>query len=394
MKPFALRAQQASVSLIKQISAQAHKDPTIINLSQGIPSFSTPAYIREKIAKALTDDEPGIGKYSVYMGQSDLRDAIAVRLSKEWGKSVSGETELFVSAGAMEGLLAVAMALIDPGDEVIIPSPDYGPHFQHLHLTGARQILVPLDEKNGWAWDIDAVEKAITQKTKLIILTNPGNPCGNVYTKQDLERLAHLAKVHDLWVLVDETYYYLTYDNTPFTPAASINDFDGRLIVVRSFSKEYAMTGWRLGFIYAPEAVIKEALKMHDPMVIAASTVSQRAGLVALEHRDQTIDDMVNEFSKRKDAICHALEALNPHFSFIAPRGAYYVFVRIHPDTLQKFGPTTINFADRMINEAKVAAVPGLEFKPNTDEFIRFSFGNDIATIEEGISRINKWLSK
>ena len=393
MKPFAIRAQQASVSLIKQISAEAHKDHTIINLSQGIPSFSTPAYIREKIAKALTDDEPGIGKYSVYMGQADLREAIARQLTSEWKKQVDGENELFVSAGAMEGLMAIAMALIDPGDEVIIPSPDYGPHFQHLHLTGAKQVLVPLDEKNGWAWDIDAVEKAITPKTKLLILTNPGNPCGNVYTKADLERIASIAKAHDLWVLVDETYYYLTYDNTPFTPAATIDDFDGRLVVVRSFSKEYAMTGWRLGFIYAPAPLIKEALKMHDPMVIAASTVSQRAGLIALKNRDKTIDTMVNEFSARKDAISTALEGLAPHFSFIRPKGAYYVFVKVHPDTLKKFGPTTIDFAHRMIKEAKVAVVPGVEFKSPTDEFIRFSFGNDIATIEEGITRIKKWLN-
>ncbi len=392
MKPFAKRAQTTSVSLIKEVAAQAHKDSDIISLSQGIPSFSTPKHIREGVAKALLADEPGIGKYSVYMGTDELRRAIADKLSKEFSKDVDWETNIFVCAGAVEGLAAVVLSLVDPGDEVIIPSPDYGPHFQHLHLAQAKTVLVPLDEKNNWSWNIPAVEEAITPKTKLLFFTNPGNPVGNVFDKEALERLAALAKEHDLWVIVDETYNFLTYDGTPFIPSATIADFSHRLIVARSFSKEYAMTGWRLGFIYGPEKVIKESLKMHDPMVIAASTISQKAGVIALTGDQSCVGEMVVEYQKRRDYFCSLLDTLSPHITYTKPDGAYYVFARVSPNVMKKFGPTSIDFAFRMLREAKVAVVPGLEFKPPEDCFIRFSFGPETTMMEEAVSRIKKWL--
>lgn len=392
MRPFSKRAQTASVSLIKQIASEAHKDPDIISLSQGIPSFSTPKHVREGVIKALQEDELGIGKYSVYMGVEELRQAIAERFTKEFGYPVDADKNIFVTAGAVEGLAAVVLALVDPGDEVIIPSPDYGPHFQHLHLAEAKTVLVPLDEANNWAWNVEAVERAITPKTKLLFFTNPGNPVGNVYDKKMLEQLAAVAKKHDLWVLVDETYNFLTYDGVKFTASGTIPDFRNRLIVARSFSKEYAMTGWRLGYIYGPEEVIKESLKMHDPMVIAASTVSQKAGLIALTGDQSCVAEMVQEYQKRRDYFCTLLDTLAPHITYTKPYGAYYVFAKVSSRTMKRLGPTSIDFAFRMLREAKVAVVPGIEFKPTNDSFIRFSFGPETTMMEEAVNRIIKWL--
>lgn len=393
MKQFAKRAITAEVSAIKRIAAEAKKTPGAISLSQGIPSFSTPEHIRKGVAQALIDDEPGIGKYSVYMGTPELRKAIAQKLAKQWNKSVTPE-ELFVSAGGMEGLLSSILALVDPGDEAIVPSPDYGPHFQHLHLADAKVVLVPLNEKKEWSWDPAKVEKAITPKTKLLLFTNPGNPCGNVLTRENLMELAAISKKHDLWVLADETYDYLTYDNLPFTSAATISDFDGRLVICRTFSKEYAMTGWRLGFIYSTKDVIDEALKMHDPMVIAAATVSQKAGLIALTGDQKVVKEMVNDLEKRRNLFCDLLDSLKPHLTYVRPQGAYYVFARVSEELMKRFGPTSEEFAFRMLREAKVAAVPGSEFKPEKDEYIRFSFAGEEGEMKEAIRRIKEWIEK
>lgn len=392
MKPFAKRALTSEVSAIKAIAAEAAKNPEIISLCQGVPAFSTPEHIRRGVAEALLADEPGIGKYSLYMGNQILRRAIAQRLSEEFGFAVNSDNEIFVSGGSMEGLVSVILALIENEDEVIVPSPDYGPHFQHIHLAGGKIVLVPLDEKKGWSWNPTEVEKAITPRTKLILLTNPGNPTGTVYTKETLEALALIAKNHDLWVLVDETYGFLTYDGVPFVPAAKIEDFRGRLIVSRSFSKEYAMTGWRLGYVYGPKEVIMEALKIHDPLIIAASTVSQKAGYLALTGEKQSVISMTYELTKMRAAACKALNALTPHFSYIKPQGAYYIFVRIAPELLSKFGPTSLHFTYRMMHEAKVAVVPGSTFMPVEDAFIRLTFGGESQKFEEGMKRIEGWI--
>lgn len=393
MKPFAQRATSSEVSAIKRIAAMASRDPEVISLSQGIPSFSTPEHIRRVVAESLLRDEPGIGKYSVYMGNRELREVIARLLGEEFGYKVSAEENIFVSAGGMEGLLAVILALIEPNDEVILPAPDCGAHYQHVHLAWGKAVPVPLNEKKGWSWEIAELEAAITPQTKLILFTNPGNPCGNVFSRSSLTALAKIAKRYDLWVLVDETYSFLTYDRTPFIPAGTIADFRGRLVVSRSFSKEYAMTGWRLGFIYAPPEVISETLKIHDPVVIAAPTISQKAGYIALTGDQSSVSEMVRELTRRRNIFCRLLGQMRGSFSYVKPKGAYYVFTRVSPQILRSFATSTEQFAFRMLEEAKVAVVPGSEFRPSTDEFIRFSFAGEVREMEEAMARIRKWLS-
>lgn len=393
MKPFAKRARTSEVSAIKTIAAEAAKDPDIISICQGVPAFSTPKHIREGVAQALLEDEPGIGKYSVYMGNLKIRQAIADRLTREFSKRVDPVKNIFVSSGGMEGLAAVILALVDPGDEVITPSPDYGPHFQHIDLAEGKLVLAPLDEEKNWSWDPAKVEKAITKKTKLLLLTNPGNPAGNVFSKHTLEQLADLSKKHDLWVLVDETYGFLTFDGIPFVAAATIPVWEDRLIVIRSFSKEYAMTGWRLGYVYGPENLITQALKMHDPLVIAASTVSQKAGYLALTGDQGDVVKMAKELVHRREIACDALDQLAPHFTYVKPQGAYYIFVRVAPKILKKFGPSSEEFAWRMLREAKVAVVPGSTFLPPEDTFIRLTFGGESEKFIEGMERIGRWIT-
>lgn len=392
MATFSKRALTSQVSAIKRIAAAAAADPTVISLSQGIPSFSTPEHVRKGVAKALVEDEPGIGRYSMYMGLPKLRKLVAEKLSREWKKEVNKDDNLFISAGSMEGLLAVILAIVNPGEEVIVPVPDYGPHFQHIHLAGAKAVVVPMIEEKNWHLEIEGVEKAITKRTKAIILTNPGNPLGQVFDRDTLQEIARIAKEADLWVLVDETYSYLTYDDIEFVSAATIEELTDRVIVTRTFSKEYAMTGWRLGYVYGPRQLIKQALKMHDPMVIAAATVSQKAGILALEGDQQVVEEMKSKLAERRRLFCNLLDGFSPHITYVKPKGAYYVFAKISQQILDKLGPSSEEFAMRMLKEAKVAVVPGSEFRPPEDVYIRFSFAGEEAQFEEAMERIRKWL--
>lgn len=391
MKSFSQRALKSRVSSIKQMAALSTKIKGAISLSQGVPSFSTPVNVRKGVAHALLADEPGLGKYSLYMGTLPLRKAIAQRLSYEFKKKVDAEKNLFVSCGSLQGLLASILAIIDSGDEVIVPVPNYSPHFQHIHIAGGKEVPVFLNEGQGWSLDVDSLEKAITKKTKLIIITNPGNPLGNVYDVNTLISLAKVAKKHDLWVLADETYGYLTYD-TSFVSCGALSEFGKNLIISRTFSKEYAMTGWRVGFIYADEEFIKQALKMHDPMVVAVPSISQKAALLALTADQTIVSDMVKIMYQRRQLFCSLLSQI-AQFSFVKPKGAYYVFARISKDLLKRYGPTSKEFALRMLKEARVATVPGDEFKPPKDEYIRFSFADDEKILKEAIRRIKNWLS-
>ncbi len=388
----ARRVAQISVSAIKQMPVLANKVEGCISLGQGIPSFATPHFIREAVVEALQRDET-IGKYSLQPGMPALKEAIAARLRQAKGIPADPETEIFISCGGMEAIAAAFCTVVDRGDEVLIPSPNYASHIEQILFAEGIPIFVPLIEQEGWRLDIEGFRKALTPKTKAIVLCNPMNPTGAVFPREDLLALAEIAVSRDLFILSDEAYDFLVYDDTPYFSLASIPELRPRLISCYSFSKVYCMTGWRVGYMVASPRLIEQVLKVHDAFAICAPTISQYAALAALRKTngrdgegDRFIRELVKALEARRDCVCSRLDRLSHLFSYEKPRGAYYVFPRIVPA-----GLGDMDLALRLLYEAKVITVPGSAFGPTGEGHIRLSFGAEEKDLNEAFNRIEQW---
>ena len=264
------RVAQITVSAIKQMPLLASKVPGCVSLGQGIPSHNTPEFIREAVIKALRDDA-SIGKYSLQPGIPKLKELIALDLMRTRKIDfIDPETELFVSCGGMEALAAGIATIVDRGDEVILTSPTYSSHIEQILFAEGEPKFVPLEENDGWSLNTDAIRKAITNKTKALIICSPLNPTGVVFSEAQLREVAAIVLEHNLFVVVDETYDFLVYDNVPYFSLLSIPEIKDRIIAACSFSKRYCMTGWRVGYMYASERMIKQVLKVHDAFAICA----------------------------------------------------------------------------------------------------------------------------
>lgn len=413
---FSRRVRRINLSAIKEVAAEVKRNSEVISLAQGLPSFSTPKHIRDAVAEALRADEKGIGAYSLYSGTRELKAAIGKKLEGEIrgdhkgrGYGIDVEQEVFVTVGAMEGLAASVMSLVDEGDEVILPSPNYPPHIVEVGLAGGKAVFVPLRKSEirsrtrtssaiqnlkelVWTWSLGEIESAITEQTKVIFFTNPGNPTGCLFNEELLQGIVELASKHNLWVLADETYAYLTYDGLPHTSLGRFRSEYEKLIVVRSFSKEYAMTGWRLGYVYAPEELVVQALKVHDALVGCPSSLSQKGGVAALTGSQGIVDEFRGELSERRELICGRLNKLDKYIEYAKPQGAYYVWVKLRNEKGEIKNMKAEEFALRMIKEARVAVVPGEAFGPGGEEYFRVCFAVSREDINEAFDRIEEWI--
>lgn len=386
------RVAQISVSAIKQMPVLAREVSDAVSLGQGIPSFSTPYFITESICEVLINDER-IGKYSLQPGLPELKHEIARYLGWKKGITVDAEKELFVSCGAMEALAAGIVTVIDRGDEVLIPTPNYASHIEQVLFAEGVPVFVPLIEDQDWRLDVDGFRKAVTKKTKAIIICNPMNPTGAVFSNEDVLGIARLALEKDLFIIADEAYDFLIYDNHEYLSFSSIPELKDRLIGAFSFSKMFCMTGWRVGFMYASSKIIDQALKVHDAFAICAPTISQYAALAALRATngkdgvgDRFIKNLVHALDERKKLTCGRLDRLGTLFSYQQPKGAYYVFPRIVGAPMN-----SMDLALRLLYEAKVISIPGSGFGPSGEGHIRFSFGGTEDEINRAFDRIEKW---
>jgi aminotransferase len=389
------RVAQISVSAIKQMPVLARNVPGAISLGQGIPSFGTPAFITDAVCDALRKDE-WIGKYSLQPGLPELKNEIAGYLKRRKGIVVDPEKELFVSCGAMEALAAGIATVVDRGDEVLIPTPNYASHIEQILFAEGTPVFVPLLEDQGWRLDVDGFRRAITKKTKAIIICNPMNPTGAVFSKEDVMGIAQLALEKNLFVVADEAYDFLIYDNHTYLSFGSIPELKDRLIGAFSFSKMYCMTGWRVGFMYASPKIIDQVLKVHDAFAICAPTISQYAALAALRatngmdgEGDKFIKNLVHTLDKRRKLTCSRLDKLATLFSYQRPRGAYYVFPRIIGTPMK-----SMELVLRLLYEAHVISIPGNGFGPSGEGHIRFSFGGTEDEINRAFDRIEEWWAK
>jgi len=386
------RVAGITVSAIKQMPVLAAKVPGAVSLGQGIPSFATPPFITEAVIRALKEDER-IGKYSLQPGLPELKAETSRHLARSKGVTVDPEREIFVSCGSMEGLAGAICTVVDRGDEVLIPSPNYASHIEQILFAEGRPVFVPLIEEEGWRLDIDGFRKAVTPRTKAILICNPMNPTGSAFSSAEVRAMADLALEKDLLIIADEAYDFLVYPPLKHASFLTIPELRERLIVAFSFSKMYCLTGWRVGYLCGPAALIDQVLKVHDAFAICAPTISQYAALAALRATngkdgagDRFIDNLVAALDKRRELACQRLDRLQELFSYQKPQGAYYVF----PGILS-FQTHSIDLALRLLYEAKVVTIPGSAFGPTGEGHLRLSFGGTEDEINLAFDRIENW---
>lgn len=379
------RVSQICISAIKEMPLLASRIGGCVSLGQGIPSFPTPDHILDAVCRAMRDD-PRCGQYTLGPGLPELRVAAAEHLERSRSVPVDPFREICITVGAMEGLAATVLTVVDRGDEVILPSPNYASHIEQVLLAEGVPVFVPLLESD-WRLDVEAIRRAISPRTRALILCSPHNPTGALFPEEDLRAVAALACEHNFFIIADETYDFLVYDGLSHFSLASLPELKDRLVATFSFSKKYAMTGWRVGYVYASEELLDHIMKVHDAVAICAPTLSQHAALAALRGPQDCVDAIRGTLARRRDLICSRLDRLAQHFSYIMPRGAYYLMARCLPPSVD-----SMTCALRLLNEARVITIPGSAFGPTGEGHIRLSFGGAEQDIHEAFDRIETWL--
>lgn len=381
------RTKKLRLSIIKQIELKASKHTDAISLAQGIPSFDTPECIKRRVERALRRGV--VAKYSLSPGLPELRELIEVQLEKE-NMFYDWENEIVVTAGTIQGITATIMAITNPGDEVIIPEPTYTSYQEVINLAGCNPMFVPLNEKEGWAFELDKYEAAITEKTKAIFFCNPNNPTGTIYSKEQQLGLAELAKKYNLYIITDEVYKDFVYNGEEIFSLAEIPELRDRVIRIYGFSKAYAMTGWRIGYVHSDKSIMREIIKVHDSLVTCAPVISQYAAMAALEMGEKDLEDFNREYKERRDLICNRLDKLSDHFNYVFPQSSYYVFPKYLGRDIKSW-----DFSVELLEKTHVAVVPGYAFGENGEGHIRLSFGRSQDDINKAFDRFdNYFLSK
>jgi aspartate aminotransferase len=374
------RAAQLSPSLTLSIDSKAKamkaEGIDVCGFGAGEPDFDTPEHIKQACIAAL---EAGFTKYTPSAGLPELRQAIAEKLEADNQISYR-PSQIVVSSGAKHSCYNAILATCQPGDEVLIPSPYWVSYPDMVRLAGAEPVIVQTTERNGWKMRASDFENAMTPRTKMLILNSPGNPTGAVYTREELEGIVEVAAEEDIYILSDEIYEKLVYDDAKHVSVASLSpEAYGLTITVNGFSKAYAMTGWRLGYMAAPEAVAKAVDNIQSHSTSNPCSFAQKGAVAALKGDQQTLADMRDEFSMRRDYMYDRITKI-PNITAVKPQGAFYILVNI-----SQLGLSSQNFADRLLSKANVAVVPGAAF--GDDRTVRLSYATSIDVIKKGLDR-------
>ena len=365
------------------------KVPGAASLTWGLPSFRTPEHIRQAVVLALEDD-PEIGKYALPDGLPELRQIIARQHVAETGITVDPDRNVVVTAGNMEGLNALFHVLIDPGDEIIVTDPGFASHFQQIRLCGGEPVFWKLDEARGWRLDVDALPGLISERTKGIVLVTPSNPTGKIFTEAELRRVGEIARARNLLVLLDDPYSHFVYENREaYFNLASVPELREHVAYLFTFSKTYAMSGWRLGYMIIPDALKREVLKVHDATMICAPRISQVAGLAALTEEPVHLSRFEDILAERRELICRRLDRVGHVFEYVKPEGAYYVFPRVVAEHDDSFA-----FAIRLLEQARVTVTPGSAFGPSGEHHVRLAYCVAEETIETAFDRIEDYFGR
>jgi aminotransferase len=372
------------ISGIRRLFELASKMRDVINLGIGEPDFDTPEHIKEAAKRALDEN---FTHYTPNVGIPELREAIAEKLRKDNGINVNPESEVIVTNGATQALTLSIIAILNDGDEVLIPSPTFVSYGAAVIFAGGVPVEVETKEEEGFRVNVEELEKHVSKKTKALIISTPNNPTGSILTRKNLEELADFAVNHNLIVISDEVYEKIVYDELHHSIAA-LNGMKDRTITVNAFSKTYAMTGWRLGYLAAPEQIVGEIVKLQMYTAVCATSFAQKAAVEALKGPQDFVEQMRREYARRRELVYDRLNKM-PRLSALRPKGAFYIFPNI-----KATGMTSKEFSSYLIREARVATVPGSAFGRYGEGYIRVSYATSYEKLEEAMDRISEALSR
>ncbi len=381
--PLSDKVMNIKPSGIRKFFDLVQEMPNAISLGVGEPDFDTPWHIREEGIYSL---EKGRTFYTSNAGLMDLRIAICNYLNRRYGMKYDPKTETLVTVGGSEGIDVALRAMLNPGDEVIIPEPCYVSYLPCVELAGGVPVSIELQEKNEFRLTAEELEAAITDKTKILMLSFPNNPTGAIMTKEDLEPIAALVEKYDLYVISDEIYSELTYSEKHVS-IATLPGMRDRTIVINGFSKGFAMTGWRLGYAVGPELILAQMIKIHQFCIMAAPTTSQYAGVAAMNNGDEDAEMMRDSYNQRRNYLLARFKEIG--LKCFEPLGAFYMF-----PCIKEFGMTSEEFANQLLLEEEVAIIPGTAFGECGEGFLRVSYAYSIEKLKEAMERIERFVKK
>lgn len=393
---YSKKAENITPSITLSITTKAKElsnaGVDVVSFGVGEPDFNTPKHIIQAAIKAM---EEGKTKYTQTPGIPELRRAICEKLKKDNGLEYDAD-QIVVSTGAKQCLANAFLAILNPGDEVLIASPYWVSYPELIKLADGVPVIVETDEATMYKYTLKSLKESVTDKTRAIILNSPNNPTGTIYEKEELEMIAEFAKENDLIIISDEIYEKLIYDGKKHISIATISkDSYERTILINGFSKAYAMTGWRLGYVAANKEIIKLMKSIQSHMTSNANSITQYAAVAALEGENTEQEYMIKEFEKRRDYMVERIENMKD-ITCIYPSGAFYVMLNIGSCLGKTIDGRKINnsieFADKLLDEEKVAVVPGAGF--GLDSYVRLSYATSMEVIKKGLDRIEKFIQK
>ncbi len=381
--PIAKKVSDMKPSGIRKFFDIVSEMPDAISLGVGEPDFDTPWHIRDEGIYSL---ERGKTFYTSNSGLMELRTEISRYLSRHYSVSYKPAEEIVITVGGSEAIDIGMRAMLDPGDEVIIPEPSYVSYVPCTVMAGGVPVIVNLKEENEFRLTAEELEQAITPRSKILVLPFPNNPTGAIMERSDLEAIAKLCIKHDIYVLSDEIYSALSYKEDHVT-IASLPGMRERTILINGFSKAYAMTGWRLGYACGPAEIINQMTKIHQYCIMCAPTTSQYAAVEALKHGDKDVEEMREAYNERRRYLLHEFKRMG--LQCFEPYGAFYVF-----PSIKEFGMSSEDFCTSLLKAKKVAVVPGTAFGDCGEGFVRISYAYSIENLKNAIGRIEEYITE
>lgn len=370
--------QTFQTSGIRRFFGIAAQMKDVISLGVGEPDFETPWHIKERAIESI---RKGQTFYTENAGLLELRQGVANFEKRHHGLEYDPESEIMLTIGCSEAIDLTFRVMLDAEDEVIVVQPTYVSYIPSITLTGAKVVALSLTQDTDFKLTSELLEKAITPKTKMVVLNYPNNPTGAVMLKEDLIPIAEIIKKHDLFVVSDEIYSELSYMDTPHFSIASLEGMKERTIVLNGFSKAFAMTGWRLGYAMGPSIIIQNMIKIRQYTTVAPATFVQYAGIDAINDSDENIVAMRHSYNQRRRYLMNALKEMG--MSYFEPQGAFYIFINIKP-----FGLTSEEFCEQLLMSQKVAVVPGSAFGQSGEGYVRISYAYSLERLQKAMNRL------
>ncbi|MEM1428098.1 MAG: pyridoxal phosphate-dependent aminotransferase [Pseudomonadota bacterium] len=375
----ASRVKLSDGALITKMLDIANGLDDVIRMGRGDPDLDTPAHIVKAGQEALAN---GATHYTHPLGIEPLRAAIADNI-RQYGGADYGVDEIMITPGGQQGMFIIALSLLNPGDEIIVPCPGYNPYQQAAEMSDATIVKIPMTMETNFTLTAEMIAPHITARSKILVLINPNNPTGTVTPPSEVQKIAELARKHDLIVISDEIYARLTFGNNTVLPVASLPDMKQRTITLSGFSKAYAMTGWRIGYLAGPRALIAPMSEVNHAFAISTAAVSQHAALAAMTGAQDCVEEMRQTYDARRRAILEGLDAMG--MGYAEPQGAFYVYANVASLGL---GITASAFCQRLLAEGRVMIYPGTIYGDHTDDFVRMSMTQPVDRIRIAMRRM------